>query len=53
MYERIVGEPEDDVAHVVRRGRLQLGEDSFHLSLVLVGLLGRPHYVAGDQPPLH
>src|SRR6478752_510707 len=41
VHERVVREPENDVAHVVGIGRRQLFEDTLDAALVLVGRLSR------------
>ena len=52
VQERVVGEPEHDVADVVRPIGGQLGEDALDPPLVLVRRVGRLHRVPRTHQPL-
>ena len=53
VNERVVCEPEHEVADIVGLRLLQLGEHAFDPSLVLVCRLRRRHCVPGDESLLH
>ena len=53
VQERVVGEPENDVAHVFGPGRRQLVEDTLDTALVLVRRFSRLHRVTRYQSLLH
>src|SRR5438034_1289074 len=53
VHERVVGEPQDQVADVAGARPVELGEHRLHPALVVLGRLGRPAGIAGHQPELH
>ena len=53
MDEGVVGQAEHEIAHIVRRGGVELGEHRLDPSLVLVGRLGRCRGIPRDQSFLH
>ena len=53
MNERVIREPEDEVADIVGLGGCQLLEDTLDAALVLICLLGGAHCIARDESLLH
>jgi hypothetical protein len=53
VHERVVREPENDVAHVAGLGRRELVEDSFDSTLVLVRRVSGLHRVSRYQSLFH
>src|SRR5689334_14846895 len=53
VNKRIIGQTENEIAHVVGTVLLQLSEHALDTALILICSLARSHRVPGNKPLLH